>query len=412
MPTRISKYMSPEKSYFVSRSFSIVGSLILSIAYSRSLGPENRGILSAVFLCGLLVSQIMCGGINLSFRSRKNGIIPEENIKLFVKFSIAFTFAITLICGLILVLYSYLKSHIAPNYFAASILYFVFSVFLEQLMQLLLALKSFKLAWKIEILTIGSQLVLYLVLGYLTIFTTGVRVLIAISFSYLISIFIVLKVSISLKYKSLSHENGNTTAWNLISGSFHNSIYTAITSIIDRVDRILVLLIFSSATFGKYSLFTGLVMIGRFIPETLGTLLVSGGGKRISKVLIRFRVFTIFALISLTASASLICQATIQACFGKVWLLNYFVVLIFCFSELLRGLYILKINSRIGDGLHDTLHFKSITLVLFTELVFATVSWILNEIVMIPIGLILGYLIGIIWISSQTNILVVNRESK
>ena len=157
----------PSGRYFLSQLISVFLGLLFSILYSRALGPENRGLLTTVFIMTTLFQQVFIGGINLTFKSKKGGIDPKGHVRAFLIFSFfSSCFVVTLI-SLALIFFSFSKTELVTNYFIAAILYAFVAILSDQLAQLLIATGELRILWKFELLILPLQICSYL---FLTLF--------------------------------------------------------------------------------------------------------------------------------------------------------------------------------------------------------------------------------------------------
>jgi len=379
--------------YFLSKANSVFLGLVFSILYSRALGPESKGILTVVFLSTVLFSQIINGGIDLSFRSRLNGIEPKESAPEYFTFSILSSLLITAITLIIVQFYALLKVPIASNYLIVSIGYVFLAVFSEQVTQYLLSLGNFQSLWKIEMPTIFFQMSTYFVLLKFSTLSTAVSVLLSFSFSYLVIIFRGYKVIL----KSIHFESAKGTlhlkVLKLIRISRDNFFYNFLLSLIDRFDRLIVLWVFSTTVFGKYSVATGIILTARFFPETIGNLILgnqSGGMRRIFQ---KFKTLTVLVLLVLPVTLGILVQAFIKQFFGDSWTIGLLVIVLFAYSELFRAIYFVQVNRLLHDGERHTLHYKTALFMALVSLSAGLAAHLTQNLAIVPAGMLIGYLI-------------------
>ena len=387
--------VTAENLYLASRAFSSFLALIFSIIYSRSLGPENRGVLGAVFLIVLLLWQIICGGFNLTFRTSVSKWNPEDYVWRFLKISSLLACLVAIVGTISIYIYAQNKNSLTKYYIVVSFLYFLITVLSDQLTQLMLALLKFEIVWKVEILTISLQIFFYFILIQISQVSVGIAVLLSLLFSYLFVIGWYLKFLISgQKYIKLKNSS-SVLPINFFQNGSKNYVFVIFSSLADRADRLIVLLVFSSAMFGKYAVMTGLLLAFRFIPESLSNLILSGRAKRIVGFVTKFRVMDFFLVMLLPLIATFILRILVNHIFGENWLITFWAIALFAFSELLRTVYIIRITATLHSNISTSTHIYAASLILVTESIFAFFAWHFNSIAIVPAGLCLGYALSI-----------------
>jgi O-antigen/teichoic acid export membrane protein len=388
-----SRFPSVSVVYFLAKANSVFLGLVFSILYSRALGPESKGILTVVFLSTVLFSQIINGGIDLSFRSRLNGIRPEDSAPEYFIFSTMSSLLVTAISLITLQVYAHLKVPIAGNYFVVSIGYVFLAVLSEQMTQYILSLGNLRSLWKIEMPTIFFQMATYLVLVKLSIFSTAVSVLISFSFSYLVIIFRGYKVILgNLNFESLNRIT-HLKVLKLLRTSKNNFFYNFLLSFIDRFDRLIVLWVFSSSVFGKYSVATGIILTARFFPETIGNLILGNQSAGIQRVFQKFKPAVILILFILPIVLGIVVKAFIAHFFGNFWAVGLLVIILFGYSELFRAIYFVQVNRLLHDAKRHTLHFLTALFMVFVGLCAGLVAYLTKNLAIVPAGMLFGYLI-------------------
>jgi len=387
--------ITAENLYLGSRAISAFLALIFSIVYSRSLGPENRGVLGAVFLIVLLLSQIFCGGFNLTFRTSASKWNPEAYVWRFLKLSVLLSCLVAIVGTISIYTYAQNKNTLTNYYIIVSFLYFLITVLTDQLTQLMLALLKFEIVWKVEIVTISLQIFFYSIFIQIGEVSVGIAVLMSLLFSYLFVMGSYLKFLIS-EQKYIRLKNSNTALpISFFLNVRKNYIFIIFSSLADRADRLIVLLVFSSAMFGKYAVMTGLLLAFRFIPESLSNLILSGRAKSIVEFVTKFRVMDFFLVMLLPLVATFILRILVNRIFGENWLIAFWAIALFALSEMLRTIYIIRINATLHGNISTSTHIHASSLVLVVEFIFAFFAWHFNNITIVPAGLCLGYALSI-----------------
>ena len=386
------RFTSNSTVYFLAKANSVFLGLVFSILYSRALGPESKGILTVVFLSTVLFSQIINGGIDLSFRSRLNGLKPEDAAQEYFAFSLLSSLLVTGCTLTLLQIYAHLKVPIAPNYLIISIGYVFLAVLSEQITQFILALGNFKSLWKIEMPTIFFQMGAYLILLRFSSFSTAVCVLLSFSFSYLVIIFRGLKVILSSVHLKSSHELIHLKILNLIRISKNNFSYNFLMSLTDRFDRLIVLWVFSSSIFGKYSVATGILLTARFVPETIGNLILGNQASGIHRVFKKFKFLAILAMLAIPVISGFSLQYFTSHVLGDNWTLELVVIITFGYSELFRAIYFIQVNRLLHGGDQHNLHFFTALFMLFVGACAGLMAFFTNILIIVPAGMLFGYI--------------------
>jgi O-antigen/teichoic acid export membrane protein len=250
-------------------------SIAFSFIYSYDLGAQNRGIVGMIFLSSLLFSTVALGGLNLTFRSHKLPITTQKHGPAFLFLSVASSFLGAIFVILIGSIYSILKTNVPDKLLYISVLYAFLSIILSQFFQILLSKGLISIRWKLDLLMIAIQFFTYLLLRLLDLTSPAISVFVAFITSYgillAICIFIIQYKAI-LVFRQLIDKKD---LLELLNASKNNIRYSTQMAVLDRLDRVFVLVFFPTSTFGVYSFMTGVVSFTRFIPESFSTLIVA-----------------------------------------------------------------------------------------------------------------------------------------
>ena len=384
---------SPQLSYMASAALTASMSLLLSIVYSRDLGAQNRGIVGMVFLTSLIFATVVLGGLNLTFRSHASQISVRAHGIEFLFLSLVISLIGSLFVVFIATCYSSFKSLVPINFLYVSAIYSFFSIVLSQTFQVLLSAQLISLRWKLELLMVSIQVFTYLLLRSIEYASTAVNVLISLIFSYVLVLFISLwkigRNNLLKPRRSLKKQN----LIDLFSASKVNARYSMQMAILDRLDRVIVLVIFPTAIYGVYSFITGVISFARFLPESFSTLIVAkrleGLEGRIHFSSSMRRIILVLVAILVGCSSYLVTKIT----FGTTASISFWIPVLFVLAELLRGAYIANISYLFRHH-SSTVSSRSSLFILFVfiSLVLLLINWI--GISAIPLSLVISYLFG------------------
>jgi hypothetical protein len=341
---------SPQKTFLLASSTTSSIALFLSFVYSRELGANNRGVLGMIFLISLLYSTVALGGLNLTFKSQRDPISTEIHLKAFILISLLASFIGSVSTLLVGIIYSNFKSNVPINLLAMGCIYSLFAIALNQLFQILLAKGLTSLKWKLDLIMVLIQTFLYFLLSNTQDISTAVCILISFTFSYALLIVFVLKfvfntITISLK----DSERLIKRIKDLVIASKSNVGYAVSTGILDRVDRIIVLIIFPASVYGVYSFLTGIITFTRFVPDSISALIVA------KKTFVKIKISTAFQLIlafAISTFFGVVAYLVTEKTFNEVDEFLLWVAILFCFAELLRATYVSGMShlfQRSGD---------------------------------------------------------------
>lgn len=381
---------SPQKTYLLASSATSSIALFLSFVYSRELGANNRGVVGMIFLTSLIYSTVALGGLNLTFKSQREPISNEMHLKAFVLVSLVASFIGSVITLFIGIIYSNLKSDVPINLLMIGSVYSMFAIVLTQFFQILLAKGLTSLKWKLDLTMVLIQTIFYFMLRNIVDISIAVCVLLSFTLSYALLIIFTLKIM--FKRLEVSFKGSGrlfTRVKDLMIASKSNLGYAVSTGILDRVDRILVLIIFPPSVYGVYSYLTGIISFTRFVPDSISTLIVA------KKTFIKIKISTVYQMIlalAISALFGVIAYFVTEKTFseGDAYLL--WVAILFCVAEILRATYVSGM-SHLFQRSGDNTPFKTSLLLLFF---FTTISMIMVKFIGlfgIPFALTLSYLV-------------------
>ena len=382
---------SPERTYMASSAITAGLSIAFSFIYSYDLGAQNRGIVGMIFLSSLLFSTVALGGLNLTFRSHKLPITTQKHGPAFLFLSVASSFLGAIFVILIGSIYSILKTNVPDKLLYISVLYAFLSIILSQVFQILLSNGLISIRWKLDLLMIAIQIFTYLLLRLLDSTSPAISVFVAFITSYAILLGICIFI---IRYKAIlifRRSVNNKDLLELINASKNNIRYSTQMAVLDRLDRVVVLVFFPTSTFGVYSFMTGVISFTRFIPEGFSTLIVA---KKLEGLESRIHFSSLLrkiALLGVTLFVGGISFTITKFTFGTTHSVSFWIPLLFTFAELLRGTYISRISYLVRYYSSKVPSHSS----LLVLLIFMTINLILCNwfgLITIPLALVFAYL--------------------
>ncbi len=389
---------SAARKYLVSRATASSLALILSILYSVELGPQNRGFVTVIMTFSILTIVGLMGGTTLT--ARKIGSLNFTNE---LRASYRTLIAIEILVGLaifviLIIAYSKFKQMIPGPLVLASVLYFISSAYHFAAIEWKMAQKKLAIAGVAEIVTILVQIVSFFVLLRIGFFSAAVTVLIAFTFSYFL-------VGVWCNF-STGFDKGNITLISTPKDFFAKTkghhILGIIINILDRSDRIVISLLFPTATLAKYAAMGGILAFLRFVPDTLSKIAVTGSSIY-PKILKERRWLSLFVLALGVSLFVIFARKFIEFSLGNNWLLPFSTFAAFCVYELSRGTFQVYANKNIQQGL-EMLSQRSVFYVLIAFVFTLPIALFLFGLSGVPLSLALAYLFGVlvlVWSSHE-----------
>ena len=387
-------WWSPEWSYMASSAITASLSITFSFLYSRDLGAQNRGIVGMIFLSSLLFSTITLGGLNLTFRSHKFPITTQKHGVAFLLLSFISSFLGALFVMLVSSIYSTLKSNVPVKLIYISVIYTFLSIILSQVFQMILSFGLISIRWKLDLLMISIQIIAYLLFQYLNLTSSAISVFVSFISSYAILLGISILIIWHKKILKFSDLLIKKNLHELLTASKNNIRYATQMAILDRIDRVVVLIIFPTSTFGVYSFMTGVISFTRFIPDSFSTLIVA---KKLEGLEHRIHFSSLMRKLTLLIVTFLvggISYIFTKFTFGTTYSVSFWIPLLFTFSELLRGTYISRVSYLVRNYFSKVpSHSSLLILLLFISLNIIFAGWL--GLITIPLALVTSYYISL-----------------
>ena len=393
---KLVKFRHIELKYLYSGFASSIIAALFAIVYSKDLGAQNRGVVTTILLSNLFYASILSGGVNIAYKSHRGDITAKRYLLAFIRFSFILVFSISILVTLSLVLYSSFKNSVPVSLLILSVLYTISCAFITQLNQVLISFAKISTKLKLDLVVVSLQPIIFFSLQHYSDYSTASLVLMSFSLSYLIVSILTIARLWPLIKNSFFMDNKRLSGSlpNLIRNTHSIRSFSILTAFADRIDRIIVLILFSPTQFGVYTFAIGFIGFFRFIPDGLSTLIMSQNSKLatfLESQLTRIRLLIAFLVFTL---AAITLASAIPRLMGEEWRISP-VTLAFCFYvEFLRGVYIVKITPYFSL---DSNKFPAWSIVLIIAV--TTVSVLILKDFMgttsVPISLFLGYLFGL-----------------
>jgi O-antigen/teichoic acid export membrane protein len=378
--------------YLFGRAGATFASLVLALGYSRDLGVINRSSISMIMSTNALLWIVLTSGATLTMRKIGWANAGNSIVNSFVTVVLGQFVIIVLAFSLIIFMYSQIKNPIALNLMILSLLYVVSSGIHLIMMELLLSTGRFKSAGLLEILTVSTQLTVYVGSNHVSDLSVASRVLLAFSISYLL----VASVAFYLTEKTRKYLLRLGSPMEFIARSRYNHFLGASLGFMDRIDRILVGFLLATPVLGKYAVATTLITLLRFLPDGVSKLIMAKKVTLRRFDLIRkefiFVSGMILALLVIVAS-----REVINFWLGPEWILALPIYIAIALQEVSRGYYQVVANQNILEDFSKSVHKVSILLPIFAILT-GTLGVIFFGLILIPISFFVSYLIGVVLI--------------
>jgi len=380
---------SERKFYVAARGICTVASLILALIYSQDLGLINRSILAFVMTVNALSWILLTSGSTLTLRKLGANSDLRNHLPSFVSLYLMQAILVTTICVALIQIYSGVKVNLPITLFWTSLVYVLCSGMHLFSIEVLTAMKRFRLVGWLEILTIFLQFILYFSFKNFTDISIAIGLFLSISLSYAVifqaSLFITIKGNDGMfKLEDPGH------FWRQTRG---NHSLGPVFGIMDRSDRVLIGFFLATPVLGAYAVSSSLITMVRFIPDTLARILIARPDWRLS-IPKRGKAITIIFITVIVLSFIELTKTFISGFLGPEWLIPYFIYVLMAIQELLRGWYQIEANRLIAQGLSVPVH-KTNILVPVLALIMCSLSIQQFGLIAAPITFSAGYLIGL-----------------
>jgi len=398
---KFGKYLHLELKYIYSGFASSIIAAVFSIVYSKDLGAQNRGIVTAILLANMFFSSVLSGGVNIAYKSHRGIITAAKHFAAYLQFSILHTVLTTMLVSLSLLIYSKLKSEIPEKLLYLTVGYTIACTLITQTNQLLISFSKINLKLKYDFLVVTIQPIFYIIFKMQFDLSAASAVLLSFTFSYLtITSLIVLHLLPSLKKINAGIDSRSRGSLkDLIKQSASIRSFSILGALTDRVDRIIVLILFSPSEFGVYSFAIGFIAFFRFLPDSISNLIMSKNSKLADFLESRLTPLrTLFTFFASTAGAITI-SFLIPKFMGEEWRISSLTLALYFYAEILRGLYFVRVTSFFSVGKDKTPARSILTIILVTITGVCLLKGFLG-VSGVPFALFLGYSLGLFYLNS------------
>jgi hypothetical protein len=380
------------KLYLPFRGLATLAALVLAFKYSKDLGVLNRSYIAMIMTSSILCLAVFTSGATLTLRAHKLSGLNTQLLSSFGSLVLLQGFFGVLLYNTSIFSFSFFKSEIPYPLLILSNLYFCCSFAHLVALEALLASGQFKLAGKYEISTIILQILFYTFGSFVTNISIASRLLLAISFSYLIIVATIL-IRKNLQIEAFKPSASPLHFFRLTK---HNNSLGSVLGVTDRADRILIAWFLPTLNLGQYSAMSGLISFSRFVPDAISKILVSGRIKvQFQRYVNKTSLFIgFFAIASVLVPIS---QWLIGYWLGTEWLLPWYISFLFIFQELGRGTFQVLQNHEIKYGNAKVSQRASIIL-LSVSIVGSSLLALVIKLPGIQLGFILAYLIAMFYV--------------
>ena len=379
------------KLYVAGRGLAMTLALIFAFYYSKELGVLSRSYLVMIMTSSILISTSLTSGTTLTLRNFGKQKTTNENLRSFHSLILFEILIGILLFFFSLLAFSVFKYPLHPTLFSISLLYFVVSAAHLISFEILVSCAAFKALAISEIVTIVLQILSYFLIGTMLEISIAIRVLVSFIFSYiviLVAAFIYLRHNYGYKVNF-----GNPMVYLGLSKGNHT--LGIVLGIVDRIDRVIIAWSLPLILLGKYAIMSSSISFFRFVPETIGKLIVSSKSNILRKYLqLKFIWLWAFVLISVVV----IClQAFTSQFFGPEWLLSWSIAFVFALQEIARGTFQLTTNYKVALGDSLNVH-RAAKYLLFISCPLAIVLSRWLGIIGVPLGFLVSYVFVLLFV--------------
>ncbi len=336
MRRALSRLFAGDRHFVMTRGLSAVLALGFALLYSKQLGVERRGLLTLVMTTNLVFSILLLSGISLHLRNLARNDESRESLGNYLSLVFLFSLLTPILNLFVLEAYQDIFNTGIPNNLTyISFMYCFFSTLSFGMHDALLLIKSIKVA---SILDIGVLMIQ--ILGYLTLVYVGetsyfVSVLIAISVSYLVMVFASLILIFYIYNPPLKLSWRSTVR--LFKESSTPFLVTVTGQLLERIDKVFIGFLTSSAELGRFSTSQSIFGVARFLPDSLTKLSMARDKNFISRTR-NFSLLAIFAFPAIFILAWIV-SFLVKVVLGEEWMLSITVLVGIALVELLRSIH-------------------------------------------------------------------------
>jgi hypothetical protein len=377
--------LSPRAWYLASRGVSTFASLGLALIYSYDLGQVNRAVLAVVMTTNALLWIVTTSGSTLTLRTIGWPNLSKHLYNSFLSLVLIQLLTVLTMFLIVANLYSTYKNRIPTNLLLIAIVYVCLSGLHLIVMEALISCSKFKFGALLDVSTIVFQFILYLFVLPLGNYSAASSVLLAYLFSYLL-----IGISGALY---LSHKNSYTVAFVnprlfFKETRYRHSLGSSI-GVMDRADRLVIGFSLQTFVLGKYAVTSSLIALLRFVPDTIARFIIAKEDLQKWKF-IKNRYLILLLVLVLVISIISLSRFVVEKWLGPDWLIPINVCLAIAIQELIRGVYVILVNTNVKLGFSKIVNSTSIALpilaVLLAQLFLGSLG-----LIAVPLGFCLAY---------------------
>ena len=384
--------------YLFGRATATLASLVFALVYSQDLGIVNRSSLAVIMTTNALLWVVLTSGATLTIR--KIGWMNADNstISSFAALVIVQYLIILFLFIVIIGLYSQYKNPLDSTLVLLSILYLTSTGFHWLFMESLVSTGKLKSVSVLEVLTVFSQFIFYVLSSLISNLSVATRLLSAFTISYLfVSVFAYYMILRTKKY-TIKLNNPR----DFLRLSKHNHFFGASLGFMDRFDRLLVGFLLATPVLGKYAVAITLVALLRFVPDGVSKLIIA---KKVSLGRVAFlrKDLVVVCVLVFSFIVVFLSREITKSFLGPEWLLGISIYLAISLQELMRGSYQVLANRNILNGFSKSVH-TSATLLPLISIVGALLGVNLIGLIGVPLAFSAAYILGIFLIRSRNSV--------
>jgi hypothetical protein len=358
--------------FLAMRTASLLTGLGFSVVYSRSLGPENRSILSLIFISSLAFITASALPVQIYIRNKERKSEIPFLIKSYVRTAFLMSTISTLLVLFALFAFAEIISPLPTTIYIVTSMYSFLSSLTLLLLDPILALRKYRLLGLLDLCPVVIQILVFYLFRHFSQLSTFVCVMLAFITSYfLLFCFLfayyrrLICLCSDLEYRSKLRIYYRTF-WR----------YSVISAFADRFDKICVAFLLPLENMSKYVVASSILSVFRVLSDEIIRLVTS---KHLSWKLNKTRSYSkswwimSFSFLSISvASFMVLYDPLIQILLGKVWLLPLSTVAALSIQEFARFYFNyshLETSSLTEDSvnnLSDRIHQYTAILLLLT----------------------------------------------
>lgn len=349
----------------------------LAIIYSNLLGVDRRSILSFALVTSLLFTLVFVSPFSNRYKKEAHGnSVSDSNHGSYLIISSILSLFVGLCFSLVLVLYSRLISTLPINLFLTMIIYSVVSTLSFALQDFLPSIGRVRTAIISDVSLVILQVITFFFLLSINQLSVIVCVLVSLIFSYALHVF-----SISSIILFNQTRNSIINSVKKLINIQRLFLVSSVIHIVDRVDKLAIAFLLPLSSLAQFTTMAAFFAPIKVITEAASRQLyfskLDEKQKNMEMNTSFRKVKLSFVLISLLLTplfAGYFVNFTINLLLGGEWLLPTSLVVLYFSYEVIRGIYLYSLNSRIRSDQFEHLHKAPILLLVLSVLLVPTLT--------------------------------------